>query len=141
MPTRPAKLKKSASLAQRGKFYDDDDIRLKIEEQEAKVKSTYCCLPARYTSSDMILLLVSLLQKHTFWSTIFLAYSSLGVIYGDIGTSPLYVFSSIFVDFDPDTDDVLGALSLIFWSVTLSLSLSPTCSHPLYFSVPGRSRS
>ncbi len=58
-------------------------------------------------------------QKLTFWSTVSLTWASLGVIYGDIGTSPLYVFSSIFVDFTPNVVDLLGATSLIFWSLTL----------------------
>jgi KUP system potassium uptake protein len=35
-------------------------------------------------------------KKQTFsgWVLLFLAYQSTGVIYGDIGTSPLYVYSS-----------------------------------------------
>ena len=36
----------------------------------------------------------------------FLAYQSIGVIYGDIGTSPLYVFSSTFVDTKPTRENV-----------------------------------
>ena len=36
------------------------------------------------------------MQKRLWTTTLVLAYSSLGVIYGDIGTSPLYVFASIF---------------------------------------------
>ena len=47
-----------------------------------------------------------------------LAYQSTGVIYGDIGTSPLYVYSSTFSS-APSYDDLLGALSLIIWSLTL----------------------
>lgn len=37
---------------------------------------------------------------------------------GDIGTSPLYVYSTIF-DKQPTEEDVLCATSLIFWSITL----------------------
>ena len=33
------------------------------------------------------------LQKLSLSSTLLLAYSSLGIIYGDIGTSPLYVYA------------------------------------------------
>jgi KUP system potassium uptake protein len=51
-----------------------------------------------------------------------LAYQSIGVIYGDIGTSPLYVYSSTFTT-DPGYDDLLGALSLIIWTVTLMVSI------------------
>jgi hypothetical protein len=40
------------------------------------------------------------------------------VIYGDIGTSPLYVYSSTFTS-EPSRDDLLGALSLIIWTLTL----------------------
>lgn len=47
-----------------------------------------------------------------------LAYQSIGVIYGDIGTSPLYVYSSTFSS-EPSRADLLGALSLIIWSLTI----------------------
>ncbi|KAF3003716.1 hypothetical protein E8E13_009160 [Curvularia kusanoi] len=51
-----------------------------------------------------------------------LAYESVGVIYGDIGTSPLYVFSSTFYS-PPNRADVRGALSLIIWSLTVIVTL------------------
>ena len=51
-----------------------------------------------------------------------LAYQSIGVIYGDIGTSPLYVYSSTFREM-PSYDDLLGALSLIIWALTLMVSV------------------
>nr|XP_016450624.1 PREDICTED: potassium transporter 5-like [Nicotiana tabacum] len=54
------------------------------------------------------------------WSVILkLAFQSLGVVYGDIGTSPLYVFSTIFLDGIKHEEDVLGALSLIIYTITL----------------------
>ncbi|KAL8899905.1 MAG: hypothetical protein Q9192_001347 [Flavoplaca navasiana] len=56
--------------------------------------------------------------RYLFW----LAYQSIGVIYGDIGTSPLYVYSSTFTS-EPSYDDLLGALSLIIWTVTLMVSI------------------
>ncbi|MCB0488313.1 MAG: KUP/HAK/KT family potassium transporter [Cyclobacteriaceae bacterium] len=44
---------------------------------------------------------------------------SLGIIYGDIGTSPLYVFKAI-VDESIITEDlVLGGVSCVFWTLTL----------------------
>ena len=52
----------------------------------------------------------------------FLAYSSIGVIYGDIGTSPLYVYSSTFAE-APSHPDLLGALSLVLWSLTLMVTV------------------
>ncbi|XP_077244444.1 putative potassium transporter 11 isoform X1 [Tasmannia lanceolata] len=49
-----------------------------------------------------------------------LAFQSLGVVYGDLGTSPLYVFYNTFprgtID---DPEDLIGALSLIIYSLTL----------------------
>eukprot|EP00250_Pteridium_aquilinum_P007757 c17413_g1_i1 orf=266-2647(-) len=52
------------------------------------------------------------------WETLVMAYQTLGVVYGDIGTSPLYVFSSIQYPLST-TQDFLGVLSLIFWTLTL----------------------
>ena len=51
--------------------------------------------------------------------TLSLAFQSLGVIYGDIGTSPLYVFSSTFPDGIDDKNDILGVLSLIIYTIIL----------------------
>ncbi|XP_043689187.1 probable potassium transporter 11 [Telopea speciosissima] len=48
-----------------------------------------------------------------------LAFQSLGVVYGDLGTSPLYVFYNTFPRGIKDPDDVIGALSLIIYSLTL----------------------
>ena len=44
---------------------------------------------------------------------------ALGIIYGDIGTSPLYVFNSIIKDHVIDETLILGTLSLIIWTLTL----------------------
>ncbi|XP_047337511.1 potassium transporter 11-like [Impatiens glandulifera] len=48
-----------------------------------------------------------------------LAFQSLGVVYGDLGTSPLYVFYNTFPRGIKDPEDVIGALSLIIYSLTL----------------------
>ncbi|KAL0853703.1 hypothetical protein Bca101_058855 [Brassica carinata] len=48
-----------------------------------------------------------------------LAFQSLGIVYGDLGTSPLYVFYNTFPDGIDDTEDVTGALSLIIYSLLL----------------------
>lgn len=55
-----------------------------------------------------------------------LALGALGVVFGDIGTSPLYAFGEIFLgahDLAVSTDRVLGALSLVFWTLTLIVSV------------------
>lgn len=48
-----------------------------------------------------------------------LAFQSIGVVYGDIGTSPLYVYASTFTDGIKNNDDILGVLSLMFYTLTL----------------------
>ncbi len=48
---------------------------------------------------------------------------SLGIIYGDIGTSPLYVFKAIISDRIITTDLILGGLSCIFWTLTLQTTI------------------
>ncbi len=54
-----------------------------------------------------------------------LALAALGVVYGDIGTSPLYALKEAFHPDHhmlADPQNVLGLLSLIFWSLTLVIS-------------------
>ena len=49
---------------------------------------------------------------------------TLGIIYGDIGTSPLYVLKAIVGQNDPiNAEVVLGGLSCIIWTLTLQTSL------------------
>lgn len=48
-----------------------------------------------------------------------LAFQSIGIVYGDIGTSPLYVYASTFTNGIKHNDDILGVLSLIFYTLTL----------------------
>jgi KUP system potassium uptake protein len=55
-----------------------------------------------------------------------LALAALGVVYGDIGTSPLYTLKTVF---DPSGGlplqpaNIIGIVSLIFWSLTVVVSL------------------
>ena len=54
------------------------------------------------------------------WGVILhLAFQSVGIVYGDIGTSPLYVYASTFIDGIKHKDDILGVLSLILYTLTL----------------------
>ena len=55
-----------------------------------------------------------------------LTLGALGVVYGDIGTSPLYALRECFAGthpVPPTRDNVLGVLSLIFWSLLIIVSL------------------
>jgi len=54
---------------------------------------------------------------------------ALGVVFGDIGTSPIYTLQTVFNPADPhpvpiNDDNVYGVVSLIFWSVMLIVTLT-----------------
>ncbi len=58
-----------------------------------------------------------------------LTVGALGVVFGDIGTSPIYTVQTVFNPGDPhpvpaNPDSVYGIISLIFWSVTLIVCLT-----------------
>ncbi|WP_088279972.1 potassium transporter Kup [Ideonella sp. A 288] len=54
-----------------------------------------------------------------------LTLGALGVVYGDIGTSPLYALKEVFHGGHvvPSADNILGVLSLIFWTMTIIVSV------------------
>src|SRR6266478_7695238 len=53
-----------------------------------------------------------------------LTIAALGVVYGDIGTSPLYAVRQSLLAFDDTSDHaILGVLSLIFWSLVLVVTV------------------
>ena len=58
-----------------------------------------------------------------------LVVGALGVVFGDIGTSPIYTIQTVFNPADPhpvpiSTYNVLGVVSLIFWSVMIIVTLT-----------------
>jgi KUP system potassium uptake protein len=55
----------------------------------------------------------------------FLALTALGVVFGDIGTSPLYTFSTALAatGHSPAASEVLGIVSLTFWALMLIISV------------------
>uniref|UniRef100_A0A2P2MWA1 Uncharacterized protein MANES_13G031700 n=1 Tax=Rhizophora mucronata TaxID=61149 RepID=A0A2P2MWA1_RHIMU len=59
-------------------------------------------------------------KEPTLWNTLTLAFQTLGVVYGDMGTSPLYVFADVFSKVPIESEvDVLGALSLVMYTIAL----------------------
>jgi len=65
-------------------------------------------------------------QDRSLSRTIALSLGALGVVYGDIGTSPLYAIKECFhgmhaISVTPA--NVLGVLSLIFWSLTMVITI------------------
>ena len=47
---------------------------------------------------------------------------SMGLVFGDIGTSPIYTLAVIFLTTPPTEQNILGVLSLIFWSLILIIT-------------------
>jgi KUP system potassium uptake protein len=55
-----------------------------------------------------------------------LVITALGIVFGDIGTSPTYAFRDCFdprYGIEPTTQNILGLLSLIIWSLILVISV------------------
>ena len=50
-------------------------------------------------------------------------FIALGIIYGDIGTSPLYVFNAIIKDLTISDELIIGSLSCIIWTITLQTTI------------------
>ncbi|KAL0769684.1 hypothetical protein Bca101_034834 [Brassica carinata] len=61
-------------------------------------------------------------KKESWRSVLLLAYQSLGVVYGDLSISPLYVFKSTFAEdirHSETNEEIYGVLSFVFWTLTL----------------------
>ncbi|KAL3524048.1 hypothetical protein ACH5RR_016882 [Cinchona calisaya] len=61
-------------------------------------------------------------KKNSWKTTLLLAYQSLGVVYGDLSISPLYVYKSSFAEdihHSETNEEILGVLSFVFWTLTL----------------------
>ncbi|MCF8054951.1 MAG: KUP/HAK/KT family potassium transporter [Deltaproteobacteria bacterium] len=48
---------------------------------------------------------------------------SMGIVFGDIGTSPIYTLSIVFILTPPTEANILGVLSLVFWTITTLVTL------------------
>jgi KUP system potassium uptake protein len=51
---------------------------------------------------------------------------SMGLVFGDIGTSPIYALTAIFFIVKPTPENVLGMLSLILWTLTMLVTVQYT---------------
>ncbi|KAL5214167.1 hypothetical protein ABZP36_003319 [Zizania latifolia] len=86
----------------RGSMWElDQNLDQPMDEEASRLKNMY-----REKKFSAVLLLR-------------LAFQSLGVVFGDLGTSPLYVFYNTFPRGVEDDEDVIGALSLIIYTLTL----------------------
>ena len=61
--------------------------------------------------------------RHVNGNTFLLALGALGVVFGDIGTSPLYTVQTIFLSIPATPENVIGAISSIFWLLNLAVTL------------------
>lgn len=65
-------------------------------------------------------------KKHTHGKFALLVIAALGVVYGDIGTSPLYAVNEIFfghAKIETTPANVLGCIGLIIWTLTIIISI------------------
>ncbi|KAG0451591.1 hypothetical protein HPP92_026362 [Vanilla planifolia] len=86
----------------RGSMWDlDQKLDQPMDEEAGRLKEMY--REKRFSSLLMLRL----------------AFQSLGVVFGDLGTSPLYVLYNTFPHGISDPQDLIGALSLIIYSLTL----------------------
>src|SRR5512136_620738 len=51
---------------------------------------------------------------------------SMGLVFGDIGTSPIYTLTAIFLLIPPTPQNVTGILSLILWTLTILVTVQYT---------------
>jgi len=51
---------------------------------------------------------------------------AIGLVFGDIGTSPIYTLSVVFLLLEPTKENILGVLSLIFWTLIIIPTLQYT---------------
>ncbi|OEL33684.1 putative potassium transporter 4 [Dichanthelium oligosanthes] len=73
-------------------------------------KGWYWCVPPSTFSSFW--------QRKGFYQDLVLAYKTLGVVFGGLVTSPLYVYPSMSLT-NPTEEDYLGIYSIMFWTLTL----------------------
>ncbi|AQK46077.1 Potassium transporter 10 [Zea mays] len=93
-----------SELTNRGTMWElDQNLDQPMDEEAGRLKNMY---REKKFSSALLLRL---------------AFQSLGVVFGDLGTSPLYVFYNIFPRGigEGEDEDVIGALSLIIYTLTL----------------------
>jgi KUP system potassium uptake protein len=59
-------------------------------------------------------------KSDSFWGGVIKA---MGLVFGDIGTSPIYTLTVVFVLTKPTPDNVLGVLSLVVWTMTILVTV------------------
>ncbi|XP_058112287.1 putative potassium transporter 12 isoform X2 [Magnolia sinica] len=109
------------SDSQTWSLYGEDESR----EEQGGLRRRLSKKPKRVDSFDVEAMGIA--GSHTPHSkdlsllgTVALAFQTLGVVYGDMGTSPLYVFNDVFSKVPIKSEvDILGALSLVMYTIAL----------------------
>lgn len=103
----------------------DEDVSVNKEDYGSSIRRRLIKKPKRLDSLDVEAMEIAGSHGHhnkddSTWRTLALAFQTLGVVYGDMGTSPLYVFTDVFSKVNIKSDvDVLGALSLVIYTIAL----------------------
>ncbi|VFQ59455.1 unnamed protein product [Cuscuta campestris] len=102
-------------------WYGDEEI----PEGYGSIRRRLAKKPKRVNSFDVEAMEIQGSHAHhkkdlPLLGTLALAFQTLGVVYGDLGTSPLYVFADVFSKVTIDSEiDVLGALSIVIYTIAL----------------------
>lgn len=104
-------------------LFGDEEI---VKQGYGSVRRRLVKKPKRLDSFDVEAMEISVAhgshhkKEASLLSTLALAFQTLGVVYGDMGTSPLYVFSGVFSKVPITSEvDVLGALSIVLYTIAL----------------------
>lgn len=62
-------------------------------------------------------------RSRQFWEEQQDIVKSLGLVFGDIGTSPIYTLTVIFLLLKPSVDNVMGVLSLVIWTLIILVTI------------------
>src|SRR5271169_442075 len=94
----------------------DDKVRLLNEDLTVQTTTSEPALPLRTVGGAEAVRLA-------------VVVGALGVVFGDIGTSPIYTLATVFNPSDPhpvplNTDNIYGVVSLLFWSVMIIVTLT-----------------
>lgn len=84
-----------------------------------------------YNIVSIITLVLLVYEQNFYTTTLCLAYQSLGIVYGDLSISPIYVYKSTFahgLNLYAEDHEILGVLSMVFWTLTII----PLCKYIIF---------
>ncbi|KAK4429855.1 Potassium transporter 6 [Sesamum alatum] len=103
-------------------WFGDEEV---VREGYGSVRRRLVKKPKRADSFDVEAMEIAARHAHhkkddSLWGILALGFQTLGVVYGDMGTSPLYVFADVFSKVPITSEvDILGTLSLVIYTIAL----------------------